>query len=118
MVKRIWRWFRGIKSECPCEPHDYHVARGGDGTPTHFYNVHLLELRERIWNLMPGNDPRVQRELMEQAAIVAEFLENKRHPTRCDSRGILHKVPKDNCPGCAECEYCMSCYTRLYCKDV
>ena len=40
MIRRLrqaLRQLRGIKSDCPCEPHDYHVKNGGDGTPTHFY---------------------------------------------------------------------------------
>ena len=47
-MKRFWRWFRltfGLASVPEiCEAstgkrdyHDYHKSKGGDGTPTHFY---------------------------------------------------------------------------------
>ena len=32
--------------------------------------------------------------------------------------GCRHPTPKDRCPGCTECDYCLVCYHRLYCKDV
>ena len=36
-IREVWRKVKGIKSDCPCEPHDYHVSCGGDGYPSHFY---------------------------------------------------------------------------------
>ena len=36
-IRQALRRWRGIESDCPCEPHDYHVKNGGDGFATHFY---------------------------------------------------------------------------------